>query len=171
LINIPGGIQLFNIAAVHYHDPIAEEESLLLIVGDKQYRHMEFFLQLLQFCLHDLPIGGIQSGDGLIQKQNIRIQRQGSGNSHPLLLSAGQLMGPLIQLIHKSHLLQRLPCDGIGIGFGVFPQSQGVADIFQHCHVGKQGIVLENDAHTSLGAGKMGDVPVTFQNRAAVSVV
>ena len=49
----------------------------------------------------------IQGGGGLVKAENIRRQSQCPGNGHPLLLTAGKLMGIVSGPICQAHFLQQ----------------------------------------------------------------
>ena len=50
----------------------------------------------------------VQSGGGLVEKQHFRGQSQGAGDGHPLLLSAGELVRVIVQLVSQTHPAQKL---------------------------------------------------------------
>ena len=77
----------------------------LRVVGHHDYKTV--FRNLFQ-KIHDLNTGfRIQSAGGLIRQQNIRVIDQRSCNSHTLHLTAGHLVGALVQLVSQSHVLKR----------------------------------------------------------------
>ena len=55
----------------------------------------------------------IQCRGRLIKEQHLRVHRQRTGNGHSLLLSAGQLPGPGLDILRHTHMLQVL--------HGIFP--------------------------------------------------
>ena len=50
----------------------------------------------------------IQGGGGFIEAEDVRCQRQGTGDGHPLLLSAGELVGVVPHPVAEPHLRQQL---------------------------------------------------------------
>ena len=41
----------------------------------------------------------VQRGGGLVEHDDVRVRRQGSGNSDPLALAAGELVGKTVQVL------------------------------------------------------------------------
>ena len=58
----------------------------------------------------------IQGGGWLIEAEDVRLQGQGTGDSHPLLLAAGELVGVVLRPVGEAHPPQELPAllqDGV----------------------------------------------------------
>ncbi|CAN4014488.1 ABC transporter permease, partial [Dysosmobacter welbionis] len=51
----------------------------------------------------------VQGGGRLVKAEDVRVQGQGPGDGHPLLLSAGELAGVVICPLTEAHLRQQLP--------------------------------------------------------------
>ena len=73
-------------------------------MGDEDEGDAKLTLQRLQLVLHLFTQLVIQRRQGLIQQQQARFVDHCPGDSHPLLLAAGELMrfalGKLLQLDH-----------------------------------------------------------------------
>ena len=90
----------------------------------------------------------VQGGGGLIKEQKLRIHGQGPGYGHPLLLAAGDLPGPGVDIGSHAHLFQVLH----GPLFRLCPaffQHLRLAHhaVFQHGHIGKQIKGLKHHSH------------------------
>jgi hypothetical protein len=91
-------------------------------------------------------VKGIQSGRGLVQKENIRIQGHGPGNGRPFFHAPGQFVGQQVGPVSEVHHVQFDPGNGLGRvrrEMGKFPQ--GKHDIVQHGHGAEKGPVLEGN--------------------------
>ena len=128
-------------------------------------------LDFLQLDLHLLADLCIQSAQRLIQKQYLRLIYQGAGDSHTLLLSAGQ-QGDVsffkaFQAYHFQHSCHLLGNDGLVHLF----QAQTKSDVFRHIQMGKKGIFLENRVDLSFIGRKLGNFNSVKQYFAAARLL
>ena len=77
------------------------------------------------------------------------MQRQSPGNGHPLLLSAGELVGIVICSVGKAHLGQQFPSGGLNVPVALAApllglQLPGQGHIFQSCVLRKEVEALEH---------------------------
>ena len=91
---------------------------------------------------------GVQGRGGLVKQQHLRLHGQGPGDGHPLLLAAGQLPGPGVDVRGHAHFFQV----GQGGGLGrllvlVQDIAQAGGAVFQHGHVVEQVERLEHHPH------------------------
>ena len=104
--------------------------------------------------IHDLNRGlAVQGAGGLVGQQDIRVVDQGPGDSHPLHLAAGELVGPLFHLVLQSHLLQGLFRPSAALGLADAGKGQGQLHVAQHALVGDQVIALEHKADGVVAVG------------------
>ena len=96
------------------------------------------------------PELGVDGGEGLVQQQQLGIGSQGPGESHPLTLAAGQLVGEAAAQTGKADQLQQLLHPGLDLGFGPVLHLQAEGDVFEHGHIAEQGVILEHEAHSPL---------------------
>ena len=90
----------------------------------------------------------VQSRGGLVKEQQLRVHGESPGNGHPLLLTAGNLPGPGMDIGGHAHLFQVL--HGIGLRFlpALFQHLRlAHHTVFQHGHVGKQIKGLKHHPH------------------------
>ncbi len=74
----------------HDDDPVGHRHCLLLIVGDVDESHAQLFLDFLELDPHRLTQLQVKIGQRLIEKKNGGTGRNGPGERHPLLLTAGK---------------------------------------------------------------------------------
>ena len=103
-------------AILHPDDAVCIVLCQLRVVGDHHHQPVPgHFLQKF----HDLHAGlGIQSAGGFVGQQDIRVIDQGTGNGHSLHLTAGHLVGLLMELIAQAHIRQCLGCPSAALGAG-----------------------------------------------------
>ncbi len=99
---------LLHLAVLHHHQPVGDRERLLLVVGHHDGGEAEAALQLAN--LHpDLGAElGVEVGERLVQQQDLRLDHQGAGERHPLLLAAGELARHARAQLVQAHQAQRL---------------------------------------------------------------
>ena len=79
----------------------------------------------------------VQSRGGFVEQHDFRLHRQGPGNGHALLLTAGQVGRVFaFDLGCQAHLVQVLACalDGF-LALDAEHMHRGFDDVFQHGHV------------------------------------
>ena len=90
-----------------------------------------------------LAQGRIETGERLVQQQEMGIGGQGPGQRGALLLAARQFGGPAIGQVRQPGQLQHVAGAACRVGA---PAVQPEADVALHRQVGKQGIVLKDHA-------------------------
>ena len=89
----------------------------------------------------------IQSGGGFVKTKHLRAQSQGTGNGHPLLLSAGELIGIAALLLQQTYLVKKLQCLFLqGARVTLLQKLGSQHHVFQHGVLGKQVEILEHQA-------------------------
>ena len=89
----------------------------------------------------------VQGGGGLVKAEDVRLQGQGPGDGHPLLLSAGELAGVIADAVGQAHLLNELPGSLLQLLHRcLFQQLGGQHHVFQHGILGEQVEGLEHQA-------------------------
>ena len=96
----------------------------------------------------------VQGGGGLVKEEDLRVHGQGPGDGHPLLLAAGELPGPGVDVGGHAHLVQVLHGQVLGLLL-VLLQDLGLAHhaIFQHGHVVEEVEGLEHHPHPGAVGG------------------
>src|SRR5665213_3199684 len=75
-INLFGSADLFEPAFVHHAQAVGERQRLFLIVSDEQKRDADAALDGLEFGADLFAEVGIESGERLIEQQNIGFEHQ-----------------------------------------------------------------------------------------------
>ena len=130
------GVCVINDLAVpHPYDAVGIRLGQFRIVGDHDHKPIlgHRFQQL-----HYLHAGvTVQCAGWLICQQNIRVVYQRTGDGHTLHLTAGHLVGLLVQLIAQPHILQCLGSTPAPFGRGDAGDGQG------QLYVGKNGLMWD----------------------------
>ncbi|MPM81602.1 hypothetical protein SDC9_128658 [bioreactor metagenome] len=134
---------------MHHGDFTAQAVGLVPVVGDHQGCAAEGGNYVPHGLLQLPAQEAVQRGKGLVQHQDARAAQQNSGQGHSLLLPAGQLSGQTLFQPREIQGLQHFS-DFCPPGFAPEPFVQTGLHILLHSHVGKQGVVLKQQAHPAL---------------------
>ena len=66
----------------------------------------DVLLEGLQLHLQRATELGVEGAERLVEQQDGRVEHQGTGERHPLLLAAGELAGPPLAVALELHQLQ-----------------------------------------------------------------
>ena len=144
-------------AVLHDGDPVGDGEGFLLIVGDVDGGDAQTPLQLLDDGAHLHSQLGVQITQRLVHQQNTWLDNKSSGQSHTLLLTAGQFVGLPVCQMGDLHQFQRLVNLGFDLLGGHLPRLEAVGYVFPDGQVGEDGVVLENHADVALVGGNVVD--------------
>ena len=93
LVELLWGADLLNHAVVHHRDAVADGVGLFLVVRDEDRGQPEPLLQFAQFAADLDAQLGIEVGQGFVEQQQLRLDRDGARQRDALLLPAGELRG------------------------------------------------------------------------------
>ena len=127
-------------------------------MGDVGHGQRQTLLQGPDLFAHLAAQAGIEVGQGLIKQQHIRLQHQGAGQGHALLLAARQLAGQALVKVNQAHILQGVQRPGTRIRLGHTGHLQAIAHVLDHVHVREQGVALKHHADIALGGAQRGDI-------------
>jgi hypothetical protein len=113
----------------HQHDGDA-----LLAVEPLEQRH------------HLLAGAGVEVAGGLVGEQHLRLAHQGAGDGDPLLLTAGQLVRPVVEAVAHAHPLQGRLRAPPSLPPARTPVHQGHPDVVEGAGAGQQLEGLEDEA-------------------------
>ena len=82
---------LHDMTAVHDRDAVAQIIDHIQIVGDEQHREVFFRVDFLEKVQNLGADRDVQRGDRFVRNNQLRLEHQRCADTHPLLLSAGQL--------------------------------------------------------------------------------
>ena len=102
---LPGRSVHHQTAPAHHQNP-ACQGSLFHMMGNQQYGNARLPVQVPDTFQHLPAAQRIQHGGGFIKDNTLGPHGQHSGNSHPLLLSAGQPVGGRFGIGRHPHLGQ-----------------------------------------------------------------
>ncbi len=167
-----GRADLFDGAFAQHHHPVGQVHRLFLIVGDEDGGDPGLVMHPAQPVAQLLAHLGVQGAERLVQQEHARLDGQGAGQGHALLLAAGQLgriaLAQALQLDQREQFLDPLGDLGLlrPLGGRADPQAEG--DVVGHGHVAEQGVVLEHHAHPPLARGQGQEVLAVQADRAFV---
>ncbi len=107
-------------------------------------------LQALDLDLHVETQVAVERGERLVEQQDRRLDRERTGERHPLLLAARELARQAIAEAAELHRLEEAVDLGGDLGPARAAGTQAIGDVLRHGHVRKQGVVLEDDADVAL---------------------
>jgi hypothetical protein len=123
---------------------VGEDERFLLVVGDEDRRGGGGAQDLLDLVAHLGPEISVQIGEGLVEEDQRGRRGQRPGDCHALLLAARELVriavGEVGQVDQVQHARDALP--PLVTARALEPE----ADVLGRGEVGKEGVVLEDDA-------------------------
>ncbi|MNC22660.1 hypothetical protein D3C75_706670 [compost metagenome] len=149
---------------------VGDAQHFLHIMGDDDGGDAEGIVEFLDELDQHRHGDGILADEGLVIHDEIRIQRDGSGQGSTAGHAAGEFGRHQSGRAAQAHRLQLHHDDGVDQLLrqtGVFPQREG--HVVEHRHAGEQGAALEQHAHPlahliQTAAGEGGDVFPVKQN-------
>ena len=92
---------------------------------------------------------GIECRGRLVKEQDLRIERQGAGDTHTLLLAARKLTWHLVLVARKPHLRDQLARTSFRLLARALKHAdRRVDDVFHHGIVREQVVILEHQAES-----------------------
>ncbi len=168
LVDVLGGADLGDAAAVHHRDAVAHRQRLDLVMGDEEGGDAERALDRADLVAHRVAQLGVEIGEGFVEQQDGGADHQRAGESDALLLAAGELArAPLAEMAELDHgePLRDLTGD-LGPGDAALLQPEG--DVAGDGEMRKQRVGLEDVAHVALMRRQPGDLGAVDADRAAV---
>ena len=110
--------------------PVGQGEGLLRVVGDDDGGQVVLPGDGLDAVLNGLLDNPVQGGQGLVQQEDPGLHHQGAGQGHPLLLTAGELVDALVQVLPQAQQVNELIHLLLGGDARLVPQAVG--DVLLH---------------------------------------
>src|SRR3989454_2286711 len=142
--------RLLERAVAEDRDTVGHRHRLGLVVSHVHHCDAHLAVDALELDLHLLPQFLVERSERLVQQEHVRVEDEAPGERDALLLAAGQLARMLIgepaqpdkveDLVHALRLLRARKR----------AHAQRKGDVALDRHVGKQGVVLEDDADVAL---------------------
>ena len=104
----------------------------------------QFFLDGGNLKTHAFPQLGIQVGQWFVQQQQAGFGHQSAGQSHTLLLSAGQLTGQTLRIFFQVNQFQHFHDLFQPFLFGHVLDLQRITYVIDDIHMGPYGVTLEH---------------------------
>jgi hypothetical protein len=92
-VDLPRRAELADLARLHDHDAVGDDQRLLLVVGDIEGGDAELLLDQADVLPEADPDLGVQCGERLVHQEHLGLDDEGPGQDHALLLAAGELVG------------------------------------------------------------------------------
>jgi hypothetical protein len=102
-VDVPRGATLFHHPVVEHREAVGHRQGLFLVVGHINGGEPGLFADAPDFGAHLQAEFGVEIGQRFIEQQALGMDHQGPGQSHPLLLSAGKLVGFVIGAVGHFH--------------------------------------------------------------------
>ena len=106
-----GGPGLLDPSVLHHHEGVGAVGGDGEVVGDQEDSSPGRLAQLVDEVQHRGLDGDVQGAGGFVGDQQVGLQREGSGDEHPLAHAAGELVGVLAGTdlrIVEAHLVEQL---------------------------------------------------------------
>lgn len=97
VVDLERGADLIGAAGIHDDDPVGDRQCLLLVVRHEYRGDAELLLDLADLLPQRDADLCIERGERLVEEQHLRLDGEGAGKRHALLLSAGQLIGEAVR--------------------------------------------------------------------------
>ena len=137
---------LFDPAVTQHGDAVRHDHGLLLVVGDVHDRDAQCLVDAADLVLHLLTKPAVQRAEGFVHEDQFRIEYQGTGDGHALLLPAGKLAGTPVLESFQLHQLQGPFHPFAALAAVHAADLERKCEIGPHRHVGEEGVVLEHHA-------------------------
>ena len=116
-------------------------------------------VQALDLELHLVAELLVESSEGLIHENEVRVVDEAPSDSDPLLLAPGEFAWPTGSDIRQTHELERLRhlAANLRLPDTTYPHRE--RDILEDRHMREEGVVLENHSQMPLVRGQVRHVP------------
>src|SRR6185436_18218616 len=136
--------QLDDPAAIHDRDQIGHREGFFLIVRHVDERDAHLAVHALQLELHLLAELEVERAERLVEEKDGRVVDERARQRDPLLLAAGQLVGPSPIEAPEPNLLERLPDGAPDLGGRPGLDAQPERDVLEDGQLREECVVLED---------------------------
>ena len=159
--------QLHQVAQIHHRNTVGNILHDVQVVGDEHIGQVQLLLQILQ-QIDDLALNGnVQSGDGLIAHNKLRLNGQSAGNADTLTLTAGKLVREAVGVLPvQADSLQQLIHALLALGLVVhIVDFHALRNDSAHRHTGIQrsiGVLKNNLGLPGIGKAVPGVLEIDF---------
>jgi hypothetical protein len=111
---------------------------------------------------------GVEGPEWLIEQEHPRLNGEGSGESHALALTAGELGRVAIGQVTDSYQFQQLIYLFLDLGLGTLTDFESEGDVLAYREMTEGGVVLEAEPDPSLAHGDIGQILIVDLDDAGV---
>lgn len=158
LVQLGGGSELLDPAAVHHRDRVGHGHGLLLVVGDVDEGDADLRLDALELQLHLASQLEVEGTERLVEQQDLRVVDERAGDGDPLLLATGELvrlaLGEVAELDELQHVVDLL-LHGLDAA-----AAQPEGDVLVDAQVREERVALEDRVDGAFVRRQGGDVLV-----------
>ena len=101
VVQLVGRPDLDQLAEVHHRHHVAHVAHDRQVVGDEQVAEAELLLQVLEQVDHAGLDADVERGDGLVEHDERRVERERPGDADPLALTAGELVREALGVVRR----------------------------------------------------------------------
>ena len=123
---------LLDRALVHHRDAVGQDQRLFLVVGDEDRGEAEPALQAAHLELHGLAQLAVERAERLVEQQQARVEDDGAGQRHALLLAARELPRQPLVVARELDQRQRLGDAALDLGARDVAHLQREGDVALH---------------------------------------
>ena len=171
VVDLGGGAELLDAAAIDDGDAVAHRERLLLVVGDEDEGDAQAALEVLELELHRVAKLGVESGEWFVEEEHLGPADNGAGKRDALALAAGKLVGPARGHLAQGYHPKRVADARVGLGRRDPLHAEAEADILAHREMREQGVALEHLVHIAPVRRLAGDVGAVEEDGADVGIL
>ncbi len=114
-------------------------------------------LDVLELLLHVLAELQVERGERLVEQQELGVVDEGAGDSHALLLAAGERGDAALFKTGERNEMQHLRDPLVDLGLGHLFLTQREGHVFKHVQVGEERVALEDGVDVALVRGHIVD--------------
>ena len=135
---------LLDAPVVEDHDAVGHAQRLGLVMGHIKHGDAQGVGQIGYLELHKFAQLFVQRAEGFVHQHQFRLEHEGAGQRHPLLLTAGELPRPPVAELPHLHHIQHILHPRLALGLFHPAHLQRETEVLGHRHVGEQGVVLKH---------------------------
>ena len=140
-------------------------------MGDVDGGDAHLALDVVNHAAHFDAQLGVQVGQRLVHEQHLRVDDDGAGQRHALLLAAGEAFGQTVLILVDVHQGEHFIGTLLHFILGDVAKPEAVLDVFTDGQVGEDGVALEHHADVALVGGHVVDDLVAEGDGAALDGV
>ncbi len=150
LIDFARRADLLERSASENNDTIGHLEGFLLVVSDKERRHVDLVVHRNQPFAQFLSNFRIHRAERFIQQEHAWLRRERAGNGHALTLAARKLVRIAPFQPFKAEQVEQFSNSRFDVGSFPFFDLQTEGNIVEDVHVFEEGVILKHETDIPL---------------------